>query len=237
MQAVVLAGGLATRLGQRAVRQPKYLLPVAGRPFAHWQLRRLADAGFDEVLLCIGHLGQQIREALGDGSALAATWGCGRQWKLTYTDDGPQALGTGGALRQALPLLRSTFLVTYGDSYLPFDYAAPLRDLCAHDEALATMSVFENLNHLEPSNAQVVGSHVVDFDKRASGFHHIDYGATALRRDAVATLPEGPCDLSRLQQQLAQRGVMRAYVADQRFYEIGSIAGLADLQLYLERAA
>src|SRR5258707_696720 len=67
MQAVILAGGLATRLGARTQTLPKALLPIAGRPFLAWQLDALRSSGFSEVLLCISHLGDQIRDFLGDG--------------------------------------------------------------------------------------------------------------------------------------------------------------------------
>src|SRR5690242_10649949 len=128
MQAVILAGGLATRMRPHTVNTPKALIEVAGRPFIAWQLEKIALSGFSDVVLCIGHLGERLREFIGDGSHFDLS--------VRYSDDGPRLLGTAGALRQALPLLERTFLVTYGDSYLPFDYTAPLRDLDSHSEAL-----------------------------------------------------------------------------------------------------
>ncbi len=113
---------------------PKALIPIAGRPFLAWQLEALKRSGFSQLVLCLGHFAAQIREFLGDGAAFGVT--------VAYSEDGPQLLGTGGALRRALDLLEPTFLLTYGDSYLPFDYTAPLRDLNAHPDALGTMSVF-----------------------------------------------------------------------------------------------
>ncbi len=137
MQAVILAGGLGTRLGARTRDLPKALLPIAGRPFLAWLVEALARHGYRELVLCIGHHGEQIVDFLGAGEAFGLD--------VRYSKDGERLLGTGGAVRQALSrdLLADRFLVTYGDSYLPFDYAAPLRDLDAHPEALGTMSVFE----------------------------------------------------------------------------------------------
>ena len=234
-QVVILAGGLGTRMLPRTERVPKILLPVAGRPFGAWLLERLSAAGFTDALLAVGHLGDEVRAAFGDGRD-------GRAFGLsvTYSDDGERLLGTGGALRRALGALDDTFLVTYGDSYLPFDYLAPLRDLRAHPGAAGTMAVFRNEGRFDTSNTAVAGDRVIRYEKRARGappdpdLVHIDYGATALRRDVVAALPEGvPQDLAVVQQTLARDGRLRAFTADRRFFEIGSEAGLADLEAEL----
>ncbi len=234
-QVVILAGGLGTRMLPRTERIPKLLLPVAGRPFAAWLLERLAAAGFEEAVLCIGHLGDEVRRSLGDGSAFGIS--------LAYVEDGERLLGTAGALRKASPLLAPTFLVTYGDSYLPFDYMAPLRDLRAHPEALGTMAVFKNDDRFDRSNTRVEGELVARYEKRPKGappdpsLDAIDYGATALRREVVAALPPGEAhDLSAVQHDLAARGRLRAHVATRRFFEIGSPEGLSDLETELRNA-
>jgi N-acetyl-alpha-D-muramate 1-phosphate uridylyltransferase len=230
MQAVVLAGGLATRLGARTQHSPKALVPIAGRPFLAWQLEALAGSGFREVVLCIGHFADQIREFLGDGAAFGIT--------VAYSEDGPTLLGTGGALRRASSLLEPTFLVTYGDSYLPFDYSAPLRDLAAHPEALGTMSVFENAGAWAQSNSAVEGDHVVRYAKgsRDANLRFIDYGALALRRSVIAEREAGrPFSLESIQSELAGAGKLRACQAQERFFEIGSEAGIRDLEAKLAR--
>ena len=137
---------------------PKLLLPVAGRPFAHYLLRRLAASGYDEALLCIGHLGWMIREEIGDGSIF--------NMRIFYADEGETRLGTAGAIRAALPMLRPTFLVTYGDSYLPFDYAGPLDDLDEHPEAEGTMAVYQNKDLWDDSNTEVEGDLVIRYEKQ-----------------------------------------------------------------------
>ena len=217
MQAVVLAGGLATRLGKLTRTVPKYLIPICGRPFAHWQLSRLAACGYDDIVLCIGHLGTLIREALGDGEELATMLGLSRPVTIRYSEDGEFPLGTGGALRNAAGLLDASFTVTYGDSYLPFDYARPLHDLASHPEALGTMSVFANRGRFDRSNTQVEHDRVTAFEKDGGAFEFIDYGAMALRRSALEHLPDCAGDLSSLQTELARSGLLRAYEANERF--------------------
>jgi MurNAc alpha-1-phosphate uridylyltransferase len=228
MQVVILAGGLATRLGARTRELPKALLPISGRPFLAWQLEALQQCGFSEVVLCIGHFAGQIREFLGDGAAFGVS--------VAYSEDGPRLLGTGGALRRALPLLAERFLVTYGDSYLPFDYAGPLADLSAHESALGTMSVFDNSGAWDSSNSEVRGELVVRYQKGSTdaALRYIDYGALALCRSVIAACPaDTPFGLDRVQHDLARDGKLRAFVASERFYEIGSELGIADLEARL----
>ncbi|HVY47687.1 MAG TPA: NTP transferase domain-containing protein [Minicystis sp.] len=226
-EVIVLAGGLGTRMAPRTRVTPKVLLPVAGRPFARWLLERLAASGFSRAVLAVGHLAGDVRRALGDRAEGVA---------LVYADDGPSPLGTGGAVKRALPLLARAFVVTYGDSFLPFDYRAPLADLAAHPEALGTMAVYENAGRFDRSNTEVAGERVVRYDKARvddPALRFIDYGATALCREAFAALPDGPFGLDALQAELARRGALRALVARERFYEIGSPEGLADLERHL----
>ena len=231
MQAVILAGGLATRLGTRTKDHPKALIPIAGRPFLAWQIEALARCGFSDVLLCIGHFGEQIQDFLGDGAAFGVT--------VAYSQDGPTLLGTGGALRRALDLLEASFLITYGDSYLPFDYAAPLRDLDAHSEALGTMSVFRNDGAWAQSNSAVDGDRVITYEKGGDqrALHYIDYGAIALRRSVIAEQEgESAFAFERVQSRLASSGKLRAYEARERFYEIGSELGIRDLEAKLAQS-
>jgi N-acetyl-alpha-D-muramate 1-phosphate uridylyltransferase len=216
----------------RTLTVPKSMLTVAGRPFVDWQLERLAGAGFGEVVLCVAYLGDQIRAHVGDG----ARFGLNVRW----AEEGPTLLGTAGALRAALPLLAPTFLVTYGDSYLPFDYAEPLRILEAHDDCEGVMAVYKNVGKWDASNVASDGAWVLRYEKgsRDPALDHIDYGATALRRDVIAALPAGkPCGLDVLQRDLAGRARLRAYVAGERFFEIGSPEGLADLERHLRTRA
>ena len=232
MQAVILAGGLGTRLGARTRDLPKALIPIAGRPFLAWLVEALKRTGYSQLVLCIGHHGEQIVEFLGNGAGFGLD--------VSYSKDGERLLGTGGAIRQALgrDLLAESFLVTYGDSYLPFDYAAPLRDLQAHPEALGTMSVFENHGAWDASNTAIGRGLVLRYEKglQDSALTHIDYGAIALRRSVFAEQPSQVAfGLDTLQHELAKAGQLRAFEAMERFYEVGSERGIADLEQKLTR--
>jgi MurNAc alpha-1-phosphate uridylyltransferase len=238
VQAVVLAGGLATRMRPRTLALPKSLLEVAGRPFVDWQLERLAASGLRDVVMCVSYLADQVRAHVGSGEQ----WGV----RVVWVDEGPTLLGTAGALRNALDALAPTFVVTYGDSYLPFDYSEPVRALETHDDCDGVMAVFANAGKWDDSNVVTDGRWVLRYEKGAvdrdrgdnGSFDHIDYGATALRREVIAALPAGKSlGLDMVQRDLADRQRLRACVARDRFFEIGSPEGLADLDRHLRTRA
>jgi NDP-sugar pyrophosphorylase family protein len=205
---------------------PKALLEVGGRPFLDWQLELLAGWGFREVVFCIAHLADQIEAHVGDGSRFGL--------RVTYVID--ELLGTAGAVRAALPHLADVFLVTYGDSYLPFDYGEPVRILRDHADCDGVMSIYKNAGRWEISNVVTDGAWVLRYDKAVPdpAFDHVDYGALAFRREVVETWPSGKLGLDVIQRDLATRHRLRACVARERFYEIGSPGGLAELDAYLK---
>jgi NDP-sugar pyrophosphorylase family protein len=232
VQAVILAGGLATRMRPQTLTIPKAMLEVGGRPFIDWQLEKLALCGYDDIVLCVAYLAEQIRDHVGDGSHYGV--------RVRYSDEGGKLLGTAGAMRVALDMLAPTFLVTYGDSYLPFDYGEPLRVLDAHKDCIGVMSVFKNAGQWDASNTAIEGAWILRYEKGRQDpeLDHIDYGAIALRREVIAELPLGePKGLDSIQHDLAARKLLRAVVARDRFFEIGSPEGLATLDAWLARTA
>jgi len=156
--------------------------------------------------------------------------------RVTTRSDGGALLGTGGALKAAQHLLAETFVLTYGDSYLGFDYRSPLVKLEADPSARGCMVVFRNLGRLAPSNALALGDRVAAYDKAATDprFDCIDYGATALRRSVVEAMPSAtPFDIAPTFSDLARRGELLALEVPDRFFEVGSAAGLAELEAHL----
>jgi NDP-sugar pyrophosphorylase family protein len=225
----ILAGGLATRLKPITEKIPKALVEVAGQPFIDWQLKLLQANGMRRVVLCVGYLGQQIEEVVGDGSR----WGL----EVEYSYDGPQLLGTAGALWQARARLGQQFWVLYGDSYLNFDYRA----VSDHFEQvgvdkLALMTVFANHNLWDTSNVIFNDGQLLKYDKwqRTPEMHYIDYGAALLRAEALELIQERPYDLANLYYRLVEDRLMLGYEVTQRFYEIGSPAGLEEASRYFQ---
>jgi len=223
------------------------LIDVAGVPLAARVLPRFAASGFTEAVLCVGHLGEVVRDFVGDGARFGL--------RVRYAEDGPTPRGTWGALRGARDLLAETFVVTYGDSLLPLDLQGPWATLRRSPWATGAMAVWRNRGELEPSNVRFEGGRVLSYRRcdelmTPDGVPDaIDYGATALRRDAVLGLANdepgerasvepangepagfGSGSLGTLWADLARRGLLAAHEVGSRFYEIGSPAGLADAE-------
>lgn len=223
----ILAGGLATRLRPITETVPKALVPVAGRPFAEHQAELLRGHGLTHAVWLVGYRADQIQNALGDGSR----WGM----RFEYVDDGPVLLGTGGAVRRALPLLGEAFFVMYGDSYLECDFAAVATAFHAAGR-LGLMTVFRNDGRFDTSNVQFVDGRIATYDKvhRTPAMRHIDYGLGILSARAFAAYAEGePLDLARVYQDLLAANQLTGFEVADRFYEIGSPSGLTDTEAYL----
>lgn len=227
----ILAGGLATRLRPITEKIPKLLVEVAGEPFFSHQLRLLKKNGLAKITLCVGHLGEMIVDQYGDG----AKWGM----QIDYSFDGPKLLGTGGALIRALPKLGDAFYVLYGDSYLPIDYQAVGRAFLSSGQ-LGLMTVFENHEAYDASNVWFENGRIKLYSKqeKVPQMRHIDYGLGVFRATAFAGCPrDAVVDLASVQTDLCARGELAGYEAKQRFYEIGSPAGLAELDQLLRSKA
>ena len=223
----VLAGGLATRLRPLTEKIPKVMLEVGGKPFLEHQLIKLRSHGICDIVLCVGFLGETIRESFGDGSCYDV--------RLRYSFDGPRLLGTGGAIRRALPQLSEAFFVLYGDSYLEIDFRA-VADTFLRSGRDGLMTVYKNNNSWDSSNVAFKDGAIQAYDKhrRTPEMQYIDYGLSVFRASVFAAYPdETVFDLSEVMAKMAARGELAAYEATQRFYEIGSHAGLAELDRVL----
>lgn len=227
----ILAGGLATRLRPITEKVPKLLVEVAGEPFFSHQIRLLRNAGLKRLVLCVGYLGEKIVEQYGDGSK----WGV----EIDYSFDGPKLLGTGGALIQALPKLGDAFYMVYGDSYLPIDYRAVERHFVQSGKQ-GLMTVFENHEKYDSSNVWYEGGEIRLYDKKnkVPQMHHIDYGLGLFRKEAFDGFSRTEVvDLADVQKALVSRGQLTGYEVAERFYEIGSHAGLEELNTLLASKA
>ena len=223
----VLAGGLATRLRPLFVNRPKSLIEIAGEPFLAHQLRLLRSQGVRSVVLCVGYLGEQIQEFAGDG----------RQFDLdiVYSWDGAQARGTGGALKNAVPLLGPEFFVIYGDSYLTCSFSEVEHAFSASGKA-ALMTVFRNRNQWDRSNVEFSSGIIRSYNKtkRTDRMQHIDYGLGVLTARGLKSVPDDEfCDLAELYGSMLREGQLAGFEVTDRFYEVGSFAGVEALSKLL----
>jgi NDP-sugar pyrophosphorylase family protein len=222
----ILAGGLATRLGALTEKIPKSLIPMDGEPFVAHQLRLLQRSGIRHVILCVGHLGEQIEQAVGKGSEFGV--------EVTYSYDGEILRGTAGAIRTALPKLGESFFVMYGDSYLTCDYAAIEEEFLRRRKP-GLMTVFRNDGQWDASNVEFEEGRVLAYNKRnrTPRMRYIDYGLGVFHAEVFGRI--GAADLADVYAELLQAGELAALEVPERFYEIGSPTGLQEMRTFLGR--
>jgi NDP-sugar pyrophosphorylase family protein len=233
-QCLILAGGLGTRLLPVTAQIPKTLVAVAGRPFAWYQLRWLAKQGIRKVVYLIAHHGQQIRDYVGDGAA----WGL----DVSYVEEGPELLGTAGALRLAVDegaFARPAF-VTYGDSFLQPDLAAASTSFAQFGQPFL-MTVFRNSGQWDTSNCLFQDGRLLVYDKRredprAPQMQHIDYGWLVIDPQIVRELVPANVkfDLADLCHTLSRTGRLAGIEVPVRFYEVGSHRGLQEFSAFVQ---
>jgi NDP-sugar pyrophosphorylase family protein len=218
MQAVILAGGLGTRLLPLTEVIPKPMVQVGGVPYLQHQLKLLADQDIRDVVLLTGYLGEQVENHFGDGARMSL--------RISYSRE-LSPLGTGGALRQARKLLQDSFLLIYGDSYLPIRYADAMERLdssgaeglvVVYDNRLADTSV---KNNIELDDGGYVSRYEKDSPDQLS---FVEAGVLALRRSVMDWMPEEP--VVSLEKEIFPKLIaakkLAALVTAERFYDIGT---------------
>ena len=226
---VILAGGLATRMKPITEKIPKSLIEVNGKPFILHQLDYLKSQGIQNIVLCIGHLGHMIESLIGDGKALGLN--------IQYSLDGDKLLGTGGAIKKALPLLSKDFFVLYGDSFLPIDYKN-VEDAYVSSKKNALITVIKNNNQWDKSNVEFASGTLIEYNKHHPNqrMHYIDYGLSVLNESIFDAYYENESfDLSDLYHKLSLHDHLAGFETFERFYEIGSQNGLKETENYLSK--
>ncbi|MCP4674619.1 MAG: NTP transferase domain-containing protein [Deltaproteobacteria bacterium] len=226
--AVILAGGLGTRLQKVVSDRPKVLAQVAGRPFLTYLLSQLEGTGFRRVVLCTGHLGDQVESAFGDEYGSLC---------LEYSRES-RPLGTGGALRLALPLINSqTILVANGDSYC----GAKLGALFEFHKRRGAQSTILLTDVDDVSRYGCVrtdaGGAVLGFDEKNSegGPGWINAGVYVIERNLLAKIP--PDESISLERDLFPSWIGRGFHGFEgpgRFLDIGTEESFAAAQSFFK---
>ncbi len=230
MQVAILAGGLATRLGALTRNQPKSMVEVDGKPFLEYQLELLKGNAIKDVVLCIGHMGEQIEMHFGDGSRY------GVNIKYSVED---KLLGTAGALKRAEGLLDDVFFTLYGDSYLFLDFSLCMSYFRSQNK-IALITVYKNCDPYDRSNTAIEGSLVKKFSKRekSEDMVYIEYGANIFRKEVLGLIPEDQCySLDDLFPRLIEKQEVLAFEVNERFYEIGSPEGFKEFEDFVRKGA
>ena len=223
MQAVILAGGLGTRLWPLTRAVPKPMVRVAGRPYLEHQLQLLKSQNISNVLILTGYMGEQIEEYFGDGSRLGIS--------IRYSRES-QPLGTAGALRKASQMLASTFILLYGDSYLPIKYGDALERLYSSGTQ-GVMVVYDN----RQGDSSVKGNVDTDKEGYVSQYEkdYVEAGVLAFQRSWILAIPANT--MVSLEKEifpaLIARRQLVALLTGQRFFDIGTPERLKAIEEFL----
>jgi NDP-sugar pyrophosphorylase family protein len=217
LQAVVLAGGLGTRLLPITETVPKALVQVGGKPFLYWQLQYIKEQGFTDVLLLCAHLGKQIEEVFGDGHEYGI--------RIQYSFE-PEPLGTGGALKFAGALLKPQFCLLNGDSFLKINLTEMLNDYFSRGH-LAMISAYAKIDKSPViANLKVAPNGlVIDYKKdggKGNGYNAIDSGIYVLTKNILESTKEERFQLEDLWPTLIANKKVGAYVNSEKFFDIGT---------------
>lgn len=217
-QIVVLAGGLATRLYPITDKIPKSMVEVAGKPFLSHQIEIFKQNGIKEIVMCVGHFSDQIKDYYGDGKNFGI--------RIIYSQEN-EKLDTGGAIKNALPYLDDYFFVIYGDSYLLCDYQKVFERF-NRSGALGLMTVYENNNEIEPSRILLDNEYIKKYrkDPPPRGAKFAEYGLNILPKSIIGIPSESSFPISEYFDILSNKKQLLAYDVKQRFYEIGCPEGL-----------
>ena len=227
MQVAILAGGLATRLGDLARNHPKSMLKIWGKTFLEYQLELLKRGGIKNIVLCIGHMGEQIERRFGNGMRYGVN--------IRYSSE-DRLLSTAGALKKAEALLDDTFFTIYGDSYLFLDFPAAMSYFKSQNK-LALMTVYKNYDRYDRSNTIVEGNLVKKFSKKEKDENmvYIEYGANIFSKEVLEMIPQDQSySLDDLFPHLIEMRELLAFEVKERFYETGSPQGLIDFEEYIK---
>jgi MurNAc alpha-1-phosphate uridylyltransferase len=223
----ILAGGLGTRLGAVTRDIPKILVEVNRTPFAIWQLELLKAQGFTRFVYCVSHLSELIIELLKDGKEFGVS--------IEYSHDGINKLGTGGAIKKALPLLGSKFAVIYGDSYLPAKLESTEEKFIKSGK-LGLLTLYKNGNLFDKSNIDYFKGGILKYSKveKTASMKYIDYGFLYFDEKAFRDYSNTEnFDLSDILSKLVEQNQMEPFEVYERFYEVGSKLGIQELAKYL----
>jgi len=219
-QAVIICGGLGTRLRPLTYDIPKSMVPINDKPFLEHLVRYFKKQGFGRFVFCAGHLAEHIQSHFGDGSVFGV--------EIQYSiEDEP--LGTGGALLNAIGLLDENFIVSYGDSLLPIEFA-PLVDLYLKRYAEGVITVYDNHDKIARNNVRIADTGLVlEYNKENPDefMNGVEAGLSVLDRSSLKMAVDKKFSMEMdIFPKLINRGRLFGLPTAQRFYDIGTPEGL-----------
>ena len=228
MQIAIICGGLATRLRNLAESTPKAMIDINGKPFLEYQIEMLKKQNIKDIVLCVGHLSDKIKDYFGDGKKFGVD--------IKYSYDGEKKLGPMGAIKNAEPFLKKDFFIMYGDSYIFVDFKDVYNFYKKNDEHV-TMVVYKNENKYDKSNLIIENNKVIyirDTDE-IKKVDYIDYGTSILNKKALEVIPKNTfCSTVEFFKEMIVKNKLLAYEVKKRFYHIGTPKALEEFRSYIK---
>jgi len=227
MQMVILCGGLATRLGTLVKDIPKSMIQIEDKPFLEYQIENLKKHSIKDIILCVGHLSEKIKDYFGNGEQLGVN--------IQYSHDGDKPLGQIGAVKNAESLLEGVFLVMYGDSYLSVDFQK-VHSYFTQNNKLGLMVVYKNYDKYDKSNLTIKDNMVTKYGRNGvtKDMIYIDYGVSIFRKKALNLVPKNTFYTTKqFFSDLIKKEELLAFEASKRFYHIGNPDALEEFKSFI----
>lgn len=223
-QAVILAGGLGTRLRPLTYKIPKPMVPVNGKPFLEHLLKYVSSFGITDIVLCVGYLREHIIDHFGDGSA----FGLNIQYSIEETP-----MGTGGALKIAEPILADAFFFMYGDSYMPMNLEGIGRAFVGNGKP-GLITVYPNEEKLAPNNVRMASDGSIEIyskDGETPDMNGVEAGISVFKKEVLDLTDETKFSFEKeIFSKLINRKELMGQFVNTPFYDIGTPEGLEKIK-------
>ncbi len=229
LQAVILAGGRGTRLGELTTARPKPMVEIQGRPFLEYQIEQLREQGFKKVLLLLGYLPHVIQDHFGNGSA----WGIEIEYSVSAVED-----ETARRIKLAERLLDPFFLLLYCDNYWPMQLGRMWHRFAAANVP-AMVTVYANTDSYTRHTVRVDGdSYLTTYDKSGTtaGLQGTEISYTLMSKSLLQLVPDTNISIEEaLYPRLIQQRQLLGYVTHHRYYSVGSTHRLPLTEAFFRR--
>lgn len=216
---VILAGGFGTRLSEISKHVPKALVEINGKPFIDLKIEQLVNQGVECIYILTGYLGTQLFDYCSQKNYGVPVF---------FLSDGPENLGTAGALRRAIPGFKGNeFILTYGDNLLSLEISKLIESIPKDGNSLMVTTTVVGVS--DKPNVAISEGKVAEYSKKSSSdkLTAIDYGYAVFNSQHFTdTSSENMKDLSEVFEVMSQKGELHCLETDLRYLEIGTPEGL-----------
>lgn len=228
MQAVILAGGLGTRLKPFTDNMPKPMMPILGKPFLEYLINQLKSAEIEDILILLGYLPEKVVDYFGSGEK----WGV----RITY-DITPVDFDTGARIDAAKDKLENTFLLMYCDNFCPIDIKRAMKQF-ESSQAEVQITAYSNRFHYTKNNLIVEKNNQVSlYDKKrqSENLNAVDIGYAFVKKNVLSSLVSENVNFEQcIYPKLAEKGKLYVYMTEHRYVSIGSYERVDSANLFFQ---